>query len=181
MLRLIILDRDGVINQDSVAFIKKASEWAPLPQSLEAIAALSQAGFLVHVATNQSGIGRGLFSLDDLEAIHQKMHQSLAALGGKVDFIAFCPHRPEEACVCRKPKPGLIHQCLQKASVLPQDAFVIGDSLRDLEAAKAASCLSALVLTGNGIKTQQENPDWCNATPVFENLWAATQYLRHLA
>ena len=174
---LIILDRDGVINFDSEAYIKSPEEWIPIPGSLEAIALLSQQGYQVHVATNQSGIARHYYDLATLERIHQKMHAGVQALGGKIDFIAFCPHGPDSPCNCRKPKPGLFLQCLEHAQVSPEQTLTIGDSKRDLDAAEAADCTSWLVLTGNGQKTKQEHERLGINIPCFETLQAAIAHL----
>jgi D-glycero-D-manno-heptose 1,7-bisphosphate phosphatase len=148
--RVIVLDRDGVINHESPEFVKTADEWEPLPGSLEAIAALGRAGFLVTVATNQSGVGRGLLTADTLEAIHEKMSASVQAAGGQLDGIFVCPHRPDEGCDCRKPNPGLLHQIAARFSCEPGHLLVIGDSIRDLEAAQSVDATPILVRTGNG-------------------------------
>jgi len=172
MQKLIILDRDGVINQDSPDYIKSPDEWIPIPGSLEAIAALNNAGFKVAVATNQSVIGRGYYTLEMLENIHQKMHRELALVAGHIDAILFCPHAPEDHCLCRKPKPGLFQQIFDHFHLTEsfQTILAIGDSLRDLEAAKAAGCSPILVLTGNGEKTQQKLSDSFLETPIYPNL-----------
>jgi len=154
-VKLVILDRDGVINYDSPAFVKSPDEWVALPGSLEAIARLSQAGWRVVLATNQSGLARGLFSIETLNAIHAKMRQELLPLGGHVDAIFLCPHGPDDGCDCRKPKPGMLHEIAYRFDVDLSQVPVVGDSLRDLEAAAAAGCQPWLVLTGNGQKTQQ--------------------------
>ncbi len=155
-MKLIILDRDGVINFDSPDFIKSPDEFIPLPGSLEAIARLNQAGYTVAVATNQSGIGRGLFDLSVLAAIHQKLQNHLALLGGKIDFFAVCPHSPDENCLCRKPLPGLLLQISEHYGCSLENVPVIGDSYRDLAAALAVNAKPILVLTGNGLKTQSQ-------------------------
>jgi len=182
MTALIILDRDGVINVDSPDYIKSPEEWHPIPGSLEAIAKLNQAGFKVAVATNQSGLGRGYYTLSILEQIHQKMHVALAALGGHIDMITFCPHNPEDNCDCRKPKPGLIHQIASHFNIDLRNAkvFAIGDSLRDLEAAKTAGCEPVLVLTGNGQKTLNNMPASFSNTPVYEDLAQAVNAITSL-
>ena len=182
MNSLIILDRDGVINFDSPDYIKSPEEWQPIPGSLEAIAKLNRLGFKVAVATNQSGVGRGYYSFSTLEEIHQKMHQALAACKGHLDLIAFCPHQPEDNCDCRKPKPGLIHNIAKHFNIILPDlrVFAIGDSLRDLEAAKAAGCQPILVLTGNGEKTLNKLPPSLSQTPVYKNLAEAVNALTHL-
>lgn len=152
-MNTIILDRDGVINQDSDTFIKNPDEWIPIPGSLEAIARLSQAGYSVVVATNQSGLARGLFNRDTLEAVHRKMETALQRLGGRLDGIYYCPHGPDDDCSCRKPKPGLLLQIAQDLHIELAHTVVIGDSLRDLQAAIAVGAEPVLVLTGKGVKT----------------------------
>ncbi len=154
-MKLIILDRDGVINHDSDAFIKSPDEWRPIAGSLEAIARLGKAGYRVVVATNQSGVGRGLFDLATLAAIHTKMHQAVSALGGHLDAIFFCPHAAEAHCHCRKPEPGMLEEILRRFQVEPQSVTAVGDSLRDLQAAAAVGTKPVLVLTGKGQKTMQ--------------------------
>ena len=174
--RHIILDRDGVINADSDDFIKSLAEWQPLEGSLEAIARLNQAGFVVGVATNQSGIGRGLLDLPTLNAMHQKLHQLLAKLGGHVDMIAFCPHLPDDNCNCRKPKPGLYRALAERWNISLEGTPVIGDSLRDLEAAQAVKATPMLVRTGKGRRTEaQLGKD--HDIPVFDNLALAVDHL----
>ncbi len=153
-MKLIILDRDGVINFDSDQFIKSPEEWKPIPGSLEAIARLNQAGYRVAVATNQSGIGRGLFDMPMLNAIHNKMHKSLAQVGGRIDAIFFCPHTNDANCDCRKPKSGMIEEIAARFDVSLQGVPAVGDSLRDLEAAAGLGAQPYLVLTGKGAKTQ---------------------------
>jgi D-glycero-D-manno-heptose 1,7-bisphosphate phosphatase len=139
-MKLILLDRDGVINHDSDAYIKSPDEWIPIPGSLEAIARLTQAGYRIAVLTNQSGVGRGYYSLATLAAMHEKMHQALLAVGGKIDAIFFCPHTPEAGCHCRKPGTGLFEQAAQHFQVDLQGVPMIGDSLRDIQAAEAMGC-----------------------------------------
>jgi len=153
-MKLIILDRDGVINFDSDQFIKSPEEWKPIPGSLEAIARLNQAGYRVAVATNQSGIGRGLFDMPTLNAIHDKMHKSLAQVGGRVDAIFFCPHTNDANCECRKPKSGMIEEIATRFGMSLKGVPAVGDSLRDLEAAGRLGAQPYLVLTGKGTKTQ---------------------------
>lgn len=152
--KLVILDRDGVINADSDQFIKSPDEWHALPGSLEAIARLNQAGYRVVVATNQSGIGRGLFDMNALNAMHMKMHRALAAVGGRIDAVFFCPHTTGDQCDCRKPKPGMLRTIAQRFDIDPAETPVVGDSKRDLEAAAALGMQAHLVLTGKGKKTQ---------------------------
>jgi len=147
-MKLVILDRDGTINADRDDYVKSPEEWEPLPGALEAMARLHHGGWYVVVATNQSGIGRGLFDMAALNAMHQKMNALLARHGGRVDAVFFCPHAPSEACQCRKPLPGLIEQVLQRFGAHPQQVPVVGDSLRDLQAGAAAGCETHLVRTG---------------------------------
>lgn len=166
---LIILDRDGVINKDSPDFVKSPDEWRAIPGSLEAIATLNRVGHQVVVATNQSGVSRGYFSLATLLAIHHKMQTELARAGGRLDGVYFCPHRNEDCCPCRKPAPGMLEQIAQDFGAdLTRDAILVGDSLRDIEAAQAVGCPAVLIKTGTG-----EAP-----VAVYESLWrwaAATQ------
>lgn len=151
--KLVVLDRDCVINTDSDAFIKSPDEWIPLPGSLEAIARLNHAGYRVVVATNQSGIGRGLFDMAALNAMHLKMHRAAAAVGARIDAVFFCPHTAEDHCDCRKPKPGLMQMIADRFEADPEHTPVVGDSLRDLQAAVALGFQPHLVLTGKGKKT----------------------------
>jgi D-glycero-D-manno-heptose 1,7-bisphosphate phosphatase len=171
-MKVIVLDRDGVINEDSDAFVKSEGEWIPIAGSLEAIARLNQAGYRLVVATNQSGLGRGLLTLDDLNAMHQRLHDRLAELGGQVDAIFFCPHSPEDQCACRKPRPGLLVSIRERFGLAPCDLLVIGDSLRDLESAWAAGVEGALVLSGKGARTLADYGERLGATPVYRDLAA---------
>lgn len=155
-MKLIILDRDGVINVDSAQFIKSPAEWKPIPGSLEAIGRLTQAGWRVVVATNQSGIGRGLFDMDTLNAIHDKMHKAVTASGGRIHAIFYCPHAADSNCDCRKPKAGMFNRIAACLNVDLTNVPTVGDSLRDLQAAAAVGALPYLVLTGKGAKTQQD-------------------------
>lgn len=168
--RLIILDRDGVINEDSNAFIKGPDEWLPIPGSLEAIARLNHNGFLPIVITNQSGIGRGLLSLADLNSIHAKMHYTLSRLGGSIEAILFCPHTPKENCACRKPKIRLFEHAALRFGQSLDGVFVVGDSLRDLEAARRVGAQGVLVRTGKGAHTLQTYPELSINYPVFADL-----------
>ena len=174
-MHLIILDRDGVINQDSDDFIKSPNEWQPITGSLDAIARLNQAQYRVVIASNQSGIARGLFSIETLNQIHDKMHLMLADLGGKIDAIFFCPHGPDEQCVCRKPKPGLFEEIALRFNHDLNKVYTIGDSLRDLQAAYAAGSLPILVKTGKGQQTQQVLKTYSELanTPVYPDLASA--------
>lgn len=155
-MKLVILDRDGVINRDSASYIKSPDEWRPIPGSLEAIVRLNHAGYQVILATNQSGVGRGLFEMATLNAIHDKMHRALARIGGRIDAIFFCPHTLEANCACRKPKPGLYEEISRRLNVDLKGVPAIGDSLRDLQAAAAVGAAPMLVLTGKGTRTQRE-------------------------
>ncbi len=178
-IRHIILDRDGVINADSDQFIKTPDEWQPIGGSLEAIARLKRAGYLVGIASNQSGIGRGLLDRDSLNTIHGKMQQQLAKLGSHIDLIAFCPHTAEEHCTCRKPLPGLYLQLAQRWNIDLDGIPVIGDSLRDLQAAQAVNAHPMLVRTGKGRKTVEQlvESKEKGEIAVFDNL---TQAVGHL-
>ena len=154
-MKLIILDRDGVINHDSDAYIKSPDEWQPLPGSLDAIARLTKAGYRIAVATNQSGVARGLFDLATLAAMHAKMHQAVASAGGRIDAVFFCPHAADSNCNCRKPKPGMIEEILRRFRAEPREVTCVGDSLRDLLAATQIGCRPVLVLTGKGSRTMR--------------------------
>jgi D-glycero-D-manno-heptose 1,7-bisphosphate phosphatase len=153
-MKLVILDRDGTINQDSDQYIKSPAEWKPIPGSLEAIARLTQGGWRVAVATNQSGLSRGLFDMSTLNAIHAEMHRAVVQAGGRIDAIFFCPHAADSNCECRKPKPGLLREIASRFGVELEGVPMIGDSLRDVTAAAAAGAQPWLVLTGNGRKTR---------------------------
>ena len=149
-MKLVILDRDGTINAESVEFIKSPEEWMPLPGALEAIARLNHAGWHVVVASNQSGLGRGLFDMASLNAMHAKLHKMLAAVGGRIDAVFYCPHTPDDKCHCRKPEPGLFEQIGERYGIDLKGVPVVGDALRDVVAGVAAGCEPHLVLTGNG-------------------------------
>jgi D-glycero-D-manno-heptose 1,7-bisphosphate phosphatase len=168
-MKLIILDRDGVINEDSDAFIKCPEEWVPIPGSLEAIARFNQAGYQVMVASNQSGIARGLFDMDMLMRIHEKMHHQLSLVGGNIDAVFFCPHGPDDECDCRKPKPGLFYQIHHRTNTPLDQVPAVGDSLRDLQAAQSAGAKPVLVKTGKGIRTLDKG-EGLEGIPVYENL-----------
>lgn len=155
-MKLVILDRDGVINHDSAQFIKSPAEWKPIPGSLEAIAKLNQHGYRVVVATNQSGVGRGLFDMDTLNAIHEKMHKAIIPLGGRIDAVFYCPHTADSKCSCRKPQPGMFKRIAETLNVGLKGVHTVGDSLRDLQAGAAVGCKTNLVLTGKGEKTSAE-------------------------
>lgn len=151
--RLVILDRDGVINFDSPDYIKSPDEWVPIPGSIEAIARLHRHGVRVYVATNQAGIARGRLTEADLEAIHRKMRAAVVAAGGQIDGIQHCPHHPDAHCDCRKPAPGMLFAIEADAGMSIKGQPYVGDSLKDIRAAEAAGCEPILVLTGNGSET----------------------------
>jgi D-glycero-D-manno-heptose 1,7-bisphosphate phosphatase len=173
-MKLVILDRDGVINVDSHDFIKSPEEWRPIPGSLEAIVKLNQAGYQVVLATNQSGVGRGLFEVSTLNAIHDRMHRALAQIGGRIDAIFFCPHAQDANCACRKPKAGLLEEIAHRFNVDLKGVPTIGDSLRDLQAAASVGAEPILVLTGKGEQTRTAGgmpPD----TQIYADLAAAAR------
>ncbi|WP_252177758.1 D-glycero-beta-D-manno-heptose 1,7-bisphosphate 7-phosphatase [Endozoicomonas sp. 4G] len=176
MSKLIILDRDGVINKDSDHYIRTVDEWIPLPGSIEAIARLSRAGYTIAIATNQSGIARGYFSEATLAAMHQKMLDLVVAEGGRIDCIQYCPHGPDDQCRCRKPLPGMIEQIEETLNMPAASAWVVGDSLRDLQSGQAMGCKVALVKTGKGIRTINKGEGLDNV-PVFANLAAFTDFI----
>jgi D-glycero-D-manno-heptose 1,7-bisphosphate phosphatase len=153
-MKLVILDRDGTINHDSPDYIKSPAEWEAIPGSLEAIARLHQADYRVVVATNQSGIGRGLFDSQALFAIHDKLQRAVGLVGGRIDAFFFCPHKADDACSCRKPQPGMLLEVARRFNVAIEDVLMVGDSRKDLDAAAAAGARPVLVLTGNGAETQ---------------------------
>ncbi len=175
-LKLIILDRDGVINHDSDAFIKSPAEWIAIDGALSAIARLNQAGYKVVVATNQSGVGRGFFTMQTLNAIHQKMHLAAQAVGAEIDAVFFCPHMADENCDCRKPKPGMLQAIGKRFNVRLKDVPVVGDSLRDLQAGYVVGCAPYLVLTGKGTDTR-ERAGLPPGTRIFSDLRAVVEHL----
>jgi D-glycero-D-manno-heptose 1,7-bisphosphate phosphatase len=173
-MKLVILDRDGVINYDSDAYIRSPDEWKPIPGSLEAIAQLNQAGYRVVLATNQSGIGRGLFEMATLNAVHDKMHRALGQLGGRIDAIFFCPHAQDDGCNCRKPRPGLYEEIGHRLNISLRDVPSVGDALRDLQASAAVGAQPILVLTGKGKRTAAEG-QLPPGTLTFPDLAAAVK------
>lgn len=168
-MKLIILDRDGVINHESDAFIKSPDEWSPLPGSLEAIARLKKNGYTIAVATNQSGIGRGYFSQETLAAIHHKMQSQLALLGAEIDAIFYCPHIAEDNCFCRKPKPGLLHQISHHFHCDLTNIPIVGDSMRDMQAALAVGAKPILVKTGRGMHSIEQGKN-LDALSIYDDL-----------
>lgn len=171
-MSLIVLDRDGVINEDSDDYIKSPEEWNPIEGSLEAIARLHRSGYRVVVATNQSGVARGLYTLDTLVAIHRKMHTMIQEVGGALEGIFFCPHKPSDNCACRKPKPGLMHDIENRLGVSLVGVPVIGDSLRDIEAAQAVGARPILVRTGKGERTLANHREQLKKIPIDDCLYA---------
>lgn len=172
----IVLDRDGVINHDSDEFIKSPAEFVPIPGSLEAIARLNRAGYKVAVATNQSGVARGLYDLATLEAIHARLTTLLAGVGGELAGIFYCPHGPEDGCDCRKPKPGLMHQIAKAFGIDLNGVPVVGDSLRDLVAGRAVGCVPYLVCTGKGKRTIAKG-EGLEGVAIFDDLAAMVDTL----
>lgn len=166
---LVIVDRDGVINAPPNDYVRTPEAWVPIEGSLEAIARLNCAGYQVAVATNQSGVGRGYYSEETLEAIHHKMVEALAEVSGKFDAIAYCPHHPEEGCGCRKPKPGMLYRLAEQLNAEIEEAMMVGDSLCDIQAAQAAGCQAVLVSTGKGEQTRADL-DSSMRIPYFEDL-----------
>lgn len=175
-MSLIILDRDGVINRDSDDFIKSPAEWQPIEGSLEAIAKLNHAGYRVVVITNQSGIARGLLDVDTLSRIHSKMRRMLSQVGGKLEAILYCPHGPGDGCECRKPLDGAFSELAHRLRIDLKDVPAVGDSLRDLQAAKAAGARPILVKTGKGERTMAD-PDLPENIEIYDDLSAAVKAL----
>jgi len=175
-MSLVLLDRDGVINEDSPTYIKRPSEWLPIPGSLEAIARLHRAGRSVAICSNQAGVARGLFSQADLDAIHGCMLAAMARVGGHINGIFCCTHTPEQRCSCRKPAPGLLTRAMRDLMAKPDETTFIGDSLRDMEAALAAGCLPVLVRTGNGANTEAVART-LGVVRVFDDLSSAVDWL----
>lgn len=168
-MKLIILDRDGVINHDSDDYIKSPDEWLPIAGSIDAIARLNHAGYTIAVATNQSGLGRGYFDISTLNAMHEKMHLLVNQAGGHIDGVFFCPHLPADQCNCRKPLPGLLFQISRRFSTSLENVPFIGDSTSDIEAARLAGAKPVLVRTGKGAKTEQKLEE-SSDLPIFDNL-----------
>lgn len=176
-MKLLILDRDGVINYDSDAYIKSLDEWLPLPGAVEAIARLSQAGWTVAVATNQSGIARGYYDLATLDAMHTRLRELVAEQGGELGLVVYCPHGPDEGCSCRKPKPGMLEQIAAYYGVPLNGVWFVGDSSGDLNAALAVDCQPVLVKTGKGERTLAKPLP--AGTLVFDDLAAVAAQLLH--
>jgi D-glycero-D-manno-heptose 1,7-bisphosphate phosphatase len=177
-MNLVILDRDGTINYDSDDFIKSPQEWVPIPGSIEAIARLNRAGYKVVVATNQSGVARGYFDMDVLNRIHNKMIDAVRDHGGEIDGIFFCPHSPDDNCKCRKPKPGLYQEIAKRLNTNLTGAYAVGDSKRDIEAARTGGAIPVLVRTGKGERTlARPEPEFLEGVPVFDDLATFTDSL----
>jgi D-glycero-D-manno-heptose 1,7-bisphosphate phosphatase len=172
----IILDRDGVINYDSMEYIKSPDEWIAIPGSLEAIAQLNRAGFTVLVATNQSGVARGYYDLETLSLIHEKMQRELAEVGGYIEEIFYCPHHPDEKCNCRKPQPGMFFNMQKKYQFDFANTFFIGDNLSDVQVAQKIGCPPLLVLTGKGQQMFENHPE-LKSVLCFADLKAVVQYI----
>lgn len=170
-MKLIILDRDGVINHDSDQFIKSPDEWQPIDGSLDAIAFLTQAGYTIAVATNQSGIARGYFNVQTLNEMHAKMHKLVRQAGGEISGVWFCPHTADSNCDCRKPKPGMILDILDRFQAQASETYLVGDSLRDLQAIASAGGKPILVRTGKGMKTlAKDSENLPQGTQIFDSL-----------
>ena len=176
-MKLLILDRDGVINFDSDAYIKSVEEWIPLPGSIEAIAQLSKAGWTVAVATNQSGIARGYYDVATLEAMHERLRSLVAGQGGELGLVVYCPHGPDEGCTCRKPKPGMLQTIAAHYGADLAECWFVGDSLGDLQAAQAVDAQPVLVKTGKGLQTLAK--DLPVNTLIFDDLAAIAADLIH--
>jgi D-glycero-D-manno-heptose 1,7-bisphosphate phosphatase len=175
-MSLVLLDRDGVINEDSPDYIKRASEWLPIPGSLQAIARLNRAGSKVAICSNQAGVARGVLSIEDLHEIHDAMRIRLAEAGGHIDAIFCCIHGPDDQCDCRKPAPGLLRRAMAELNFAPAETTFVGDSVRDMQAAVAAHCLPVLVRTGNGANAEIPARS-IGVDLVFDDLAAATDWL----
>jgi D-glycero-D-manno-heptose 1,7-bisphosphate phosphatase len=175
-MKLVILDRDGVVNFDSDEYIKSPEEWVPIPGSLEAIARLHRAGYRVVIATNQSGVARGLFDMDTLGRIHAKLLDAVRAEGGVIEAIFFCPHGPDDGCRCRKPLPGLLEEIAERMKVNLRGVYAVGDTERDMMAAQAVNARPVLVRTGKGERTLKKSRQ-LDRVPVFADLAAFTEAL----
>ena len=176
-MKLLILDRDGVINYDSDAYIKSVEEWQPLPGAIEAIAQLSKAGWTVAIATNQSGIARGYYDIATLDAMHARLRTLVAEQGGEVGLIVYCPHGPDAGCACRKPKPGMLQTIANHYGADLAQCWFVGDSLGDLQAAQAVDSQPVLVKTGKGLLTLAKQLPV--NTLIFDDLAAVAAELIH--
>lgn len=173
-MKLIVLDRDGVINHDSDEYIKSKEEWLPIDGSLEAIARLNHSGYTVVLASNQSGLARGYFDIEALSSMHRKMDEMLEKIGGRVDAVFYCPHGPDDGCACRKPRPGMLLEIGQRFNVSLKDVTFIGDSISDIKAASNANAKAMLVRTGKGVKAEKILQAECKSEiPIYDDLSAA--------
>ncbi len=175
-MSLVLLDRDGVINEDSPTYIKRAAEWRPIEGSLDAIARLNRAGSTVAICSNQAGVARGILSIENLSEIHEEMRARLAEAGGHIDGIFCCTHSPDERCECRKPAPGLLRRAMAELNHTPDTTTFVGDSLRDMQAAFAAHCVPVLVRTGNGADAEP-GARAIGVNRIFDDLATATDWL----
>jgi D-glycero-D-manno-heptose 1,7-bisphosphate phosphatase len=175
-MSLVLLDRDGVINEDSPEYIKRPSEWSPIPGSLDAIARLNRTGCTVAICSNQSAVARGLMTIEDLDAIHETMRVALAAVGGHIDAVFCCTHAPGARCRCRKPEPGLLLRAMKELNAMPERTTFVGDSLRDIHAAIAARCLPVLVRTGHGAEFESAARD-LGVQHIFDDLATAADWI----
>ncbi len=174
----LILDRDGVINQDSDDYIKSPDEWLPIPGSLKAISNANRAGFRVIVVTNQSGLARGMFDINTMNAMHKKLHKKLARVGGRIEAIFFCPHKPDAGCNCRKPKSGMLDEIRKRLNISLEKVWYVGDSYTDVQAARAAGAIPILVSTGKGERTLAEDvKNDLSDVPVYSDLAACVDAL----
>jgi D-glycero-D-manno-heptose 1,7-bisphosphate phosphatase len=176
MYKLAILDRDGVINKPSTAYVKTVEEWRPIPRSIDAIARLTKAGIKVALATNQSAIARGLFDVGELNAMHRKMHTAVELVGGRIDAVFFCPHHPSASCECRKPKSGMVLDILRRFKIAPHEAFMVGDNERDVLAARGADVKPYVVLTGQGLGNREALKKKLDVE-MFDDLAALVEHL----
>lgn len=172
-MQCIILDRDGVINFDSDNYIKSPAEWLAIPGSLEAIKRLNDAGILTAVATNQAGPAKGKFSKEQMALTFEKMHTELAQIGAHIDYTTLCAHHPDDNCPCRKPKPGMLLEIAEQLKIDLTDSYFIGDSYKDIEAARAVSATPILVKTGKGERTLSAHPELTSSIAIYDNLAAA--------
>lgn len=179
--KILLLDRDGVINFDSDDYIKSVAEWIPIPGSLEAIAEASKAGFRIFVVTNQSGLARGYFDQATLDAMHRKLIEGVEAFGGHIEAIYFCPHGPDDQCQCRKPNPGMLLQIQQDHRLNLEGVPLVGDSLKDIQCAHAVGATGILVETGKGLRTLEKHPAQLKDTPTYPDLQAAIQALLNMS
>ena len=175
--RFLFLDRDGVINLDSDNYIRSVSAWVPIPGSIDAIANLTHAGFRIVIVTNQSGLGRGYFDIGILNAMHRKLHDLISSRGGHIEMIVFCPHSPDEGCICRKPLPGLLYQTQARTGIDLRGVPLIGDSVKDIQAAKQVGMVPILVRTGKGIQALASGDSILKDIQFYDDLKSASEDL----